>query len=129
MEAGGTRVETVVVVRNKNGLHARPSSMLAEAAMKFEATSLTLRKGDVEVDAKSIMELRLLEATCGTELRLFADHGVRRIDQRDQRVLNLGGAAEVAEKHNIRDFIGSHGLGHARMATESDVSPTASHPF
>ena len=49
------------------------ASMLAEAAMKFEATSLTLQKGDVEVDAKSIMELLLLEATCGTELRLFAD--------------------------------------------------------
>jgi hypothetical protein len=44
-------------------------------------------------------------------------------------VKDLGGAAEVAEKHGIRDFIGSHGLGHARMATESDVSPTASHPF
>ena len=44
-------------------------------------------------------------------------------------VKDLGGAAEVAEKHNVRDFIGSHGLGHARMATESDVSPTASHPF
>ena len=44
-------------------------------------------------------------------------------------VKDLGGAAEVAEKHNVRDFIGTHGLGHARMATESDVSPTASHPF
>lgn len=44
-------------------------------------------------------------------------------------VKDLGGASEVAEKHNIRDFIGTHGLGHARLATESSVSPTASHPF
>ena len=29
----------------------------------------------------------------------------------------------------MRDFIGTHGLGHARLATESSVSPTASHPF
>ncbi len=44
-------------------------------------------------------------------------------------VKDIGGATEVADKHGIRDFIGSHGLGHARLATESSVSPTASHPF
>ena len=44
-------------------------------------------------------------------------------------VKDLGGAKEVADKHGIRDFIGTHGLGHARLATESSVSPTASHPF
>ncbi len=44
-------------------------------------------------------------------------------------VKDLGGATEVADKHGIRDFIGTHGLGHARLATESSVSPTASHPF
>lgn len=44
-------------------------------------------------------------------------------------IKDLGGAAEVADKHNVRDMIGTHGLGHARLATESSVSPTASHPF
>ena len=44
-------------------------------------------------------------------------------------IKDTGGATEVAEKHGIRDFIGTHGLGHARLATESSVSPTASHPF
>ena len=44
-------------------------------------------------------------------------------------IKDLGGATEVADKHGIRDFIGTHGLGHARLATESSVSPTASHPF
>jgi len=44
-------------------------------------------------------------------------------------VKDIGGASEVADKHGIRDFIGTHGLGHARLATESSVSPTASHPF
>ncbi len=44
-------------------------------------------------------------------------------------IKDLGGAEEVADKHNVRDMIGTHGLGHARLATESDVSPTASHPF
>ena len=44
-------------------------------------------------------------------------------------VKDLGGAAQVADKHAVRDFAGTHGLGHARLATESSVSPTASHPF
>ena len=44
-------------------------------------------------------------------------------------IKDVGGAVEVADKHGIRDFVGSHGLGHARLATESSVSPTASHPF
>lgn len=44
-------------------------------------------------------------------------------------VKDVGGAAQVADKHGVRDFIGTHGLGHARLATESSVSPTASHPF
>ena len=73
MSANGTRVETTVVVRNKNGLHARPSSLLAETALRFADTSITLRRNDTVVDAKSIMELLLLEATCGTELHLSAD--------------------------------------------------------
>ncbi len=44
-------------------------------------------------------------------------------------IKDLGDSYEVADKHNVRDFIGSHGIANARMATESFVSPTASHPF
>jgi hypothetical protein len=44
-------------------------------------------------------------------------------------VKDLGDAYTVAEKHGVREFIGTHGLANARMATESFVSPTASHPF
>jgi hypothetical protein len=44
-------------------------------------------------------------------------------------IKDIGSATDVADKHNVRDFIGTHGLGHARLATESNVSPTASHPF
>ncbi len=44
-------------------------------------------------------------------------------------IKDVGGAEEVSEKHNVRDMVGSHGLGHARLATESSVLPNASHPF
>jgi glutamine phosphoribosylpyrophosphate amidotransferase len=44
-------------------------------------------------------------------------------------VKDIGDAREVATKHAVREFIGTHGLGHARLATESNVSPVAGHPF
>ncbi len=44
-------------------------------------------------------------------------------------IKDLGDAYSVADKHGVRGFSGSHGLANARMATESAVSPTASHPF
>jgi phosphocarrier protein HPr len=67
------RFEAKVTVRNKQGLHARPSSVLAQTAIGFPDTSIRLKRGALEVDAKSIMELILLEAHFGTELELTAE--------------------------------------------------------
>jgi len=44
-------------------------------------------------------------------------------------IKDIGGSEAVADKHGVRDMIGTHGLGHARLATESSVLPNASHPF
>ncbi|MEM8751872.1 MAG: amidophosphoribosyltransferase, partial [Pseudomonadota bacterium] len=44
-------------------------------------------------------------------------------------VKDVGGAEAVDAKHDVRSMIGTHGLGHARLATESSVLPNASHPF
>ncbi|OED39830.1 hypothetical protein AB833_13690 [Chromatiales bacterium (ex Bugula neritina AB1)] len=44
-------------------------------------------------------------------------------------IKDIGSSEDVAEKHGVRDMIGTHGLGHARLATESSVLPNASHPF
>ena len=44
-------------------------------------------------------------------------------------IKDTGSSQDVAEKHGVRDLIGTHGLGHARLATESSVLPNASHPF
>lgn len=44
-------------------------------------------------------------------------------------VKDVGDAREVAAKHGVEEFVGTHGLGHVRLATESNVSPVAGHPF
>ena len=46
---------------------------MAEAALRFKNTSVTVSRGDIIVDAKSIMELLLLEASSGTELTIAAE--------------------------------------------------------
>lgn len=64
-------------------------------------------------DADAIAD-RFEVQSCGRSLEIIKD---------------TGSSEEVAEKHKVRDLVGSHGLGHARLATESSVLPNASHPF
>ncbi len=44
-------------------------------------------------------------------------------------VKDVGGAHDVDDCYDVHDAHGTHGLGHVRLATESDVRPEASHPF
>lgn len=44
-------------------------------------------------------------------------------------IKDLGDAAEVAEAYGLNDFTGTHGIGHTRMATESDVDIKSAHPY
>lgn len=44
-------------------------------------------------------------------------------------VKDIGSAHDVDGRYDVHEFRGSHGLGHVRLATESDVRPEASHPF
>jgi glutamate synthase domain-containing protein 1 len=44
-------------------------------------------------------------------------------------IKDVGSAHDVDEEYDVHDAHGTHGLGHVRLATESDVKPEASHPF
>jgi len=44
-------------------------------------------------------------------------------------IKDVGSAHEVDEKYDVHKFKGSHGLGHVRLATESEVKPESAHPF
>lgn len=44
-------------------------------------------------------------------------------------IKDVGSAEDVDARYHIRNIQGSHGLGHVRLATESDVKPEAAHPF
>ena len=44
-------------------------------------------------------------------------------------VKDVGGAHDVDDAYHVAGYSGTHGIGHVRLATESDVTPDASHPF
>ncbi len=44
-------------------------------------------------------------------------------------VKDLGDAATVADQYRLNGFSGTHGMGHVRMATESDVDLASAHPY
>ena len=44
-------------------------------------------------------------------------------------VKDLGDAESVESQYGLGGFRGTHGIGHVRMATESDVDLASAHPY
>jgi phosphocarrier protein HPr len=64
--------ERTLFIRNKLGLHARASARFVSTASRF-GSDIRLRKGDIEVNGKSIMGIMMLAAAKGSELTLSAE--------------------------------------------------------
>jgi phosphocarrier protein len=65
-------VEREVKIINRLGLHARPAAMLVQKATKFKS-EIKLKKGDLEVNGKSIMGVMMLAAEMGSTLLITAE--------------------------------------------------------
>ena len=71
--------------------------------------------GDLKVLADQIEEIEGTEIlSIGNALELIKD---------------LGDAADVSGDYDLGGFRGTHGIGHTRMATESDVDIRSAHPY
>lgn len=67
--AGGDEIE--LELHNDVGLHARPAALLVRALSEFDA-EVTVRLGEQEADAKSVLALMSLGARQGDRIRLQA---------------------------------------------------------
>jgi phosphocarrier protein HPr len=65
-------ISRVVVIQNKQGLHARPADQFARLASKFDAKIDVIRE-DRRITANSVMDLLTLGAFQGTQLTLVAE--------------------------------------------------------
>lgn len=65
-------IEKVVVIKNKQGLHARPAALFVQIANKFNS-DITISKGRHKVNGKSIMGIMMLEAGIGSRVTMVAN--------------------------------------------------------
>ena len=61
-----------IIVQNRAGIHARPSSLIVQTAAKFQS-NIMFEKENITVNAKSIMGVMTMAAGYQTELTLSAD--------------------------------------------------------
>jgi phosphocarrier protein HPr len=65
-------IEHEIEIKNKLGLHARAAAKLVHCAARFRS-DIKIRKGDEEVDGKSILGILLLAAARGTMITIKAN--------------------------------------------------------
>jgi len=64
--------EAEVEIKNADGLHMRPAMQFVDVANRF-SSDVTVAAGDNIADGKSIMQMSMLAATCGTRLKIKAE--------------------------------------------------------
>jgi len=64
--------ETTVEIKNADGLHMRPAMQFVDVASQFNC-EVTVSNEESSVDGKSIMQMSMLAATCGTKLKIKAE--------------------------------------------------------
>jgi len=64
--------ETTVEIKNAEGLHMRPAMQFVDTANRFDC-DIMVSNGQTNADGKSIMQMSMLAATCGTRLYLRAE--------------------------------------------------------
>lgn len=64
--------EADVEIKNADGLHMRPAMQFVDVASRF-GCDVTVSNNENSVDGKSIMQMSMLAATCGTRLKVRAE--------------------------------------------------------
>ncbi|MSS73564.1 MAG: glutamine amidotransferase [Candidatus Latescibacteria bacterium] len=108
------------VKERRTEVDARIRSLDAQIIAAEEATEYAFRyrikyQGDLRRFSDYIEDVEGAEIlSIGTSLELIKD---------------LGDASQVAGQYHLGQFVGTHAIGHVRMATESDVDICSAHPF
>jgi phosphocarrier protein len=63
--------EIDIEIRNPDGLHMRPAMQFVDMASSFDS-DITVSHQGMSIDAKSIMQMTMLAATCGARLKVVA---------------------------------------------------------
>ncbi len=105
------RIAEVEIILSEHGAKVASREAPTEYSLRYEIS----HDGDTAIMAAHIEETEGVEIlSMGNGLELIKD---------------LGDASDVAGLYGLNDFKGTHGIGHTRMATESDVDIRSAHPY
>jgi glutamate synthase domain-containing protein 1 len=108
------------LARQREEVQARMRSMGAEVRSLDSTTDHAIAVTfDYDGDLKELADY--VEDVRGTE--------VLSLGRSLEIIKDLGDAETVASDYRLGDYIGTHAIGHARMATESDVDIANAHPY
>ena len=92
--------------------------------------------GNIVVAEQATDYAHLVRVKYDHDLRRFADYiedvegaEILSIGNALELIKDLGDAEQVAQQYGLDNFLGTHAIGHVRMATESDVDICSAHPF
>ena len=105
------RITEVEAIMQEHGVTVKTKENATEYALRY----LISHEGDTTALAEHI------EETDGVEI-LSLGNGL-------ELIKDLGDASDVAGLYGLNEFSGTHGIGHTRMATESDVDIRSAHPY
>ena len=105
------RITEVEAIMQEHGVTVKTKEHATEYALRY----LISHEGDTTALAEHI------EETDGVEI-LSLGNGL-------ELIKDLGDASDVAGLYGLNEFNGTHGIGHTRMATESDVDIRSAHPY
>ena len=117
--AGGTKIHRAIAER-KAAVEAVLKELGVEILQRDEPAEYAIRSrisydGDLKTLADQVEEVEGAEIlSIGNALELIKD---------------LGDATDVSGAYDLGGFMGTHGIGHTRMATESDVDIRSAHPY
>jgi len=108
------------IVERKEAVDARLREMGAEIKSEEQATEYAHRYHfKFDGDKKRLIDY--VEDIDGVEI-LSVGNGL-------ELIKDLGDANTVSDQYGLLGFNGTHGIGHTRMATESDVDIRSAHPY
>ncbi|PWM98448.1 HPr family phosphocarrier protein [Massilioclostridium coli] len=75
------------VIKDENGIHARPAGLLVKKVSVLEDCMVTIQKGERSADARKLFALMSLGVVCGDEI-----------------TVKVNGGDEIAAEKEIKEF-------------------------
>lgn len=120
-----------IAVYRQSGPGMKITVQSADPKTDFEGLAEALGVDVEVVDTHAILSMSKEQAP-SVQKRIAQDHPSLRIMSRGEAIeiyKEVGMPQSVADRFDIPNLSGSHGIGHTRMATESAVTTLGAHPF